>query len=545
MSSEAGGKTHGQQHHAAWSKYAIPPAVGIAWLAVLQYRHMMRRNEAQPGVRVEGPFWIYLYAMLPFRAISRAWGWMNDLTVPEFLRGPLYRTYSSIFGCNLDEMRQENLLEYRNLAEFFYRELKPGARPIAGPERAALVSPADGKVLHFGKVESDGSIEQVKGLTYSVNALLGPSEVSGGAAAVPAPGNSLFQAVIYLAPGDYHRFHSPADWRVGTVRHFAAELFSVSPMLARVLNHLFVLNERVVMLGRWKHGFFSMIPVGATNVGSIRINMCPDLATNLPESELPLGVYDHAVAPQDVARGAEMGGFRLGSTVVLVFEAPSSFEFAIAEGQKLRVGEPLGRWPVAEFPSVNMHSTAVPTADSVKLPAAYTHPFDVSKPHFPSRLRVEFGSADFSSKLVVAAAVAQGEAIAPIRGTTQAAKAWTSVQIAKDTHIELNSELVYMNHSCNPSAIIDTANMQVVATRALRPGDEVTFFYPSTEWDMSQPFVCWCGAERCLRRIRGARYIPRAEFGDLYLAPHILDLIAEREASGVTDEQLRAADAAQ
>jgi phosphatidylserine decarboxylase precursor len=53
---------------------------------------------------------------------------------------------------------------------------------------------------------------------------------------------------------------------------FAGELFSVSPWMAKRLENLFVLNERVALLGRWKYGFFSMVPVGATNVGSIVVN---------------------------------------------------------------------------------------------------------------------------------------------------------------------------------------------------------------------------------------------------------------------------------
>ena len=103
------------------------------------------------------------------------------------------------------------------------------------------------------------------------------------------PGNKLFFSVIYLAPGDYHRFHSPTAWVVEKRRHFfgsfchsllfpwsyflrVGELFSVSPYMAKRLENLFVLNERVALLGRWKYGFFGMVPVGATNVGSIKIN---------------------------------------------------------------------------------------------------------------------------------------------------------------------------------------------------------------------------------------------------------------------------------
>ena len=239
------------------------------------------------------------------------------------------------------------------------------------------MSPADGTVLHFGTVQGS-RVEQVKGITYSLDALLGierpdsPFSIvernpemsvvdhhefavvngieysleqligsstppSPGANPVPAkfgdqidasvgsdrsegtlvhdatvalqmglrpsletatsrkhvkPGNSLFFTVIYLAPGDYHRFHSPTAWVVEKRRHFVGmyqhrsskvsffffdskplgELFSVSPFVAKRLQNLFVLNERVALLGRWRYGFFGMVPVGATNVGSIKIN---------------------------------------------------------------------------------------------------------------------------------------------------------------------------------------------------------------------------------------------------------------------------------
>lgn len=194
---------------------------------------------------------------------------------------------------------------------------------------------------------------------------------------------ALYYIVVYLAPGDYHRFHSPVSWVVGTRRHFAGELYSVSPYLQRTLPGLFTLNERVVLLGKWRWGFFSFTPVGATNVGSIKINFDRELRTNSlntdtaadraaqvakekgqPYSGFAEATYAAAskvLNGHPLKRGEEMGGFQLGSTIVLVFEAPKGrrpsfdegfmggpedrkggFRWNVSTGQKVKYGESLG-----------------------------------------------------------------------------------------------------------------------------------------------------------------------------------------------------------
>lgn len=352
---------------------------------------------------------------------------------------------------SLNEVEEPDLHAFPNLAAFFYRTLKPGSRPLH-PDPHMLLSPADGRVLQFGQIEG-GDIEQVKGVTYSVDALLGkrtptpsidtdPSALteadikkgkreasgqeeviakdeefasingipyklpdlltgSGKNAAVddmstdvkpstvsevraelalgerpwydilsPDKTTSLYYAVVYLAPGDYHRFHSPTNWVVERRRHFAGELYSVSPYLQRTLPGLFTLNERVVLLGRWRWGFFSYIPVGATNVGSIVVNFDKELRTNslltdtaadraaeeaAKRGEPYLGfaeaTYEKAspvLGGHALRRGDEMGGFQLGSTIVLVFEAPAEegkkgWEWMVEKGQKVQMGQALGR----------------------------------------------------------------------------------------------------------------------------------------------------------------------------------------------------------
>jgi hypothetical protein len=84
------------------------------------------------------------------------------------------------------------------------------------------------------------------------------------------------------------------------------------------------------------------------------------------------------------------------------------------------------------------------------------------------------------------------------------------VQTGIDRHILLYpEELQYSNHSCDPNIFFDTTTMEIVALRQIQPGEELMFFYPSTEWDMAQPFACYCGSTQCIGSISGAMFIPR------------------------------------
>ncbi len=101
-----------------------------------------------------------------------------------------------------------------------------------------------------------------------------------------------------------------------------------------------------------------------------------------------------------------------------------------------------------------------------------------------------------------------------------------TVQIGIDRHVEVK-ELASMNHSCNPSAILDTTRMLVFAARDLAQDDELTFFYPSTEWEMSSPFICLCGAPNCIHVVAGARFLPLSTLEAHFLNQHIRQLMIE------------------
>jgi hypothetical protein len=101
-----------------------------------------------------------------------------------------------------------------------------------------------------------------------------------------------------------------------------------------------------------------------------------------------------------------------------------------------------------------------------------------------------------------------------------------TVQIARDRHVEVK-ELASMNHSCNPNTILDTTRMLVFAARDIKNGEELTFFYPSTEWEMSAPFICLCGAPNCIHVVAGARFLPLSTLEHHFLNRHIRDLMTD------------------
>lgn len=102
-----------------------------------------------------------------------------------------------------------------------------------------------------------------------------------------------------------------------------------------------------------------------------------------------------------------------------------------------------------------------------------------------------------------------GDIISPFSAATrQSFATYLTVQTRVDEHITLQPEfLQYINHSCEPNVFFDTTAMQLVCLKPIQPGDELTFFYPSTEWEMAQPFVCNCGSKTCLQLINGASHL--------------------------------------
>ncbi len=315
---------------------------------------------------------------------SNAFGKLAKVYLPRVTRWPLYTLWSWVVHADLDEAEKPRT-EYTSLSDLFTRTLKPGLRCI-GP---GMTSPVDGTVLVYGDV-INGELQSIKGMSYSISQFLGWSEVEHAELKAqqellarlqragvtgnstleelreefirqpdhrPPEASQLKYCVIYLAPGDYHRIHTPAALTVRSRRHFPGSLFPVAPKAARWLPQLHTMNERVVLSGDWAHGFFSMAAVGAMNVGSIRLKAEPDFYTNTVAAatrarknlqwfnwrslgtEFAEKIYPK---PQCVLKGEEIATFDFGSTVVLIFESPAGFSWNVQEGKHVNMGETIG-----------------------------------------------------------------------------------------------------------------------------------------------------------------------------------------------------------
>jgi len=249
----------------------------------------------------------------------------------------VYKTYSYIFGVNLEEVGKP-LKEYNSLGEFFARSLTSGVRVW---KQGDFGSPVDGTVYYYGPV-SDNSIEQIKGIKYTLSSFLGEDSPLVEA----AKHKQLYHISLYLAPGDYHGIHSPTDWVITKRRHIPGRLLPVAPIVVNNVSGIFAANERVVLEGTWEHGLFSLTPVGASNVGSIKVPFDPELITNAREAKKE-AFYDRDFGPKgmEMTMGKELAVFHMGSTVVLVFECPAnySFQFNVRAGQKVELGQPIGK----------------------------------------------------------------------------------------------------------------------------------------------------------------------------------------------------------
>jgi phosphatidylserine decarboxylase len=270
--------------------------------------------------------------LLPKQALTRFAGRIagaqDDRFTPQ-----LIRWFAKRYGVNMEEAQNPDLAGYKSFNEFFTRALREGARPLAD---ADFVCPVDGAISQFGAIEHDQLI-QAKGHRYSTTALL------GGDSKLAALFDHGSFATLYLSPRDYHRIHMPCDGRLTRMTYVPGALFSVNPTTAQGVPGLFARNERVVCVFESAYGPFALVLVGATIVGSMATVWHG--VVNPPRSRT---VREWHYLDQDIVlkKGAEMGRFLLGSTVVMLFpRGVLEFNPEWTATRAIRMGEAMGHKP--------------------------------------------------------------------------------------------------------------------------------------------------------------------------------------------------------
>ena len=274
---------------------------------------------------------IALQYIMPKHAISRLVGKLAAAKA-GWLTTKLISIFIKAYDINMAEAKLKKATDFTTFNDFFTRELEDGARTINSDEQA-LCYPVDGKISQQGDIV-DGQLIQAKGFDYSLATLLGGDEQT----AVSFQGGSF--SCIYLAPKDYHRIHMPMAGTLREMIYIPGDLFSVNPLTANNVPNLFARNERVVTIFDTEHGPMAMVLVGATIVASIETVWA---GTITPPAGKDIFKWQYPATGIDVihlAKGEEMGRFKLGSTVVSTF-APQMIKFNETAGPNTvtRLGE--------------------------------------------------------------------------------------------------------------------------------------------------------------------------------------------------------------
>lgn len=250
-----------------------------------------------------------LLRFIPRNLLSWFIGKLAHLEHPRFLVKRAIAWFISRYQIDCTEIAQE-IDSFPSLGAFFVRSLTAEARPIA----EGIVSPVDGMLTQYGTV-ADGAMIQAKGRTYSVRSLLQDDEES----AIFSPGGTY--ATIYLAPPDYHCIHSPVSGSITKTTYIPGSLWPVNDWSVNSIENLFPRNERIISYIDSDVGRVAVVMVGATNVGAIALAY-DDIVSN---SSPPLLIDRREVRELHhegivVRAGDKLAEFRLGSTVILLFE---------------------------------------------------------------------------------------------------------------------------------------------------------------------------------------------------------------------------------
>jgi phosphatidylserine decarboxylase len=261
---------------------------------------------------------------IPRRWLTLFVGWVSKIRNP-LVSVPAIALWRLFCDVDLSDARPSR---YRSLHEGFTRQLKDGARPL-DPDPATLISPCDGIIGAAGKVIA-GECLQAKGFPYTLMDLLADRDLV-----------RHYQQGSYvtlrLTAGMYHRFHAPADCTVEHVSYISGDTWNVNPIAVQRVANLFCKNERAVVRLKLEPSghIITLVPVAAILVASIRLNFLNVLL------HLRYRGPNHIPCSARLKRGAEMGWFQHGSTIIAF--APPGVQLAsgLQTGATVRMGQPL------------------------------------------------------------------------------------------------------------------------------------------------------------------------------------------------------------
>ena len=299
------------------------------------------RNPEVPGLKdaaapsLRDRLFVAMQYALPQHFLSRM---VMGITRIRFrpIKNLLIRSFMRHFKPNMSEAAQTNPLLYPSFNAFFIRHLQASARPT-DLDPTMVVAPVDGTISQIGHLEGS-KIIQAKGHDYSLEALF------DGAPEWAQRFQGGTFATLYLAPYNYHRIHMPLAGTLRAAWYVPGKLFSVNAVTAAAVPGLFAKNERVVCVFEENERAFAMVLVGALFVGSINTVWHGDVAPRRPRVKVDLPLVGTGRTPLRLAKGAEMGRFNMGSTVITLFQ-PGMMEWLprYRPGNLIDVGRMLAR----------------------------------------------------------------------------------------------------------------------------------------------------------------------------------------------------------
>lgn len=279
---------------------------------------------------------IAFHYLLPQLIITRAAGWFAEKKWGGFTHFVI-KQFANHYRINWQEAKKSQPNDFETFNQFFMRELKADARPIvSGSHELAL--PADGCVSESGNID-DNRLIQAKGHLFTLEDLL-----AGDTKLTEQFKNGVF-LTTYLSPRDYHRVHMPCAGTLRKMIYVPGELFSVNPFLAQHIPNLFARNERVICVFDTEFGAMVQILVGATVTASMSTIWHGVINPPRPNRVQVWEYPTDGAGMIRLAKGAEMGAFRLGSTVVNVFPTQKiSLNANLVTGTPTKMGELLGTY---------------------------------------------------------------------------------------------------------------------------------------------------------------------------------------------------------